>query len=232
MPASSVEIVEESRQRQRLYVPSRSSLRRSGVVHGWQSDSRQAKEQRPDYEQGADRSVLVRLVLLALIGLANLGLWSSSVALQNFIVVLDLFGAAVVMELLLRVWHAYSRGILRVRWTTLPAAVGGRLEGTLLCRPALEPLGPVRAVLRCVRDERGDGEGSLEPVVIYRQIAEVPVPDDKMRELRFAFDLPPDLPGTDLSVDEATYWQLALRIPVMGPDIETVFLAPVDPRQP
>jgi hypothetical protein len=229
-----VEIIEESRERQRLYVPSRSSMRRSGAAQTFEP-----KGQPPDYEEGRDRSALIRGGLVALIALANVGLAaglaSRSAALQGLVFAVDLFGAAVVMDLLLRFWHAYSRGILRVRWTSFPVAVGGRLEGVLVCRPALEPLGPVRAVLRCVRDEQdehGGGEGSLEPVAIYRQVAEVPVPDDKMRELPFSFDLPPDLPGTDLSVDEATYWQLALRIPVIGPDIETVFLAPVYPRQP
>jgi hypothetical protein len=51
-----------------------------------------------------------------------------------------------------------------------------------------------------------------------------------MKELPLSFELPADLPGTDLNRDDATYWQVALRIPVVGPDVETVFLAPVYAR--
>ena len=100
----------------------------------------------------------------------------------------------------------------------------------LVARPALEPIGPVRAVLRCLRDERVAEEGgaaSFAPTVLYQQISEIPVPGEQLKELPLSFVLPADLPGTDLGREDATYWQVALRIPVVGPDVETVFLAPV-----
>jgi hypothetical protein len=80
-----------------------------------------------------------------------------------------------------------------------------------------------------VRDEKGS-DGTLEPTVLYRQISEISIAEDRMKELPLSFELPADLPGTDLNRDDATYWQIALRIPVVGPDIETVFLAPVYAR--
>ncbi len=103
----------------------------------------------------------------------------------------------------------------------------------LTLRPVLEPIGAVRTVLRCVRDQPGTaeagGEAHLEPTILYQQISEIPIPveQEKLRELNLAFTIPPDLPGTDLSQQEATYWQVALRIPVVGPDFEAAFLAPV-----
>jgi hypothetical protein len=73
---------------------------------------------------------------------------------------------------------------------------------------------------------------AFEPTVLYQQISEINIAEDKLRELPLSFALPPDLPGTDLGPDEATYWQVALRIPVVGPDFQTVFLAPVYARRP
>ena len=66
--------------------------------------------------------------------------------------------------------------------------------------------------------------------LIYEQSLEIMPPGDTLTELPLAFDLPADLPGNHLDRAEATYWQLAVRIPVTGPDIEAVFLAPVYER--
>jgi hypothetical protein len=58
-------------------------------------------------------------------------------------------------------------------------------------------------------------------------MAEFPVPGDRLKEVAIAFDIPEDLPGTDLGRPDAIYWQLALRIPVVGPDEELAYLAPI-----
>jgi hypothetical protein len=120
-----------------------------------------------------------------------------------------------------------------MRWITFPAFTGERLEGVLTVRPALRVQGPVLATLRCVRDEQG-GESSsesvsLEPFAVYEQKLEVPAAGE-IGELALGFDVPPDLPGNHLDREKAIYWQVALRIPIAGPDFETVFLAPVYKR--
>jgi hypothetical protein len=66
-----------------------------------------------------------------------------------------------------------------------------------------------------------------EPFVIYQQTREIDAGGDVLREMPVSFDIPPDLPGTDLNRGDATYWQVFLQVPVTGPDFETVFLAPV-----
>ena len=43
----------------------------------------------------------------------------------------------------------------------------------------------------------------------------------------FTFDVPQGLPGTDLTKPEAVYWQVQVIVPLFGPDLETVFLAPI-----
>jgi hypothetical protein len=149
---------------------------------------------------------------------------------RDLTALLDVFGIVLLGDTLLRIWQSGRRP--RMRWTTFPAFVGHRLEAVLVARPSLEPIGEVRAVLRCVRDERQvrGGEVFLEPMVIYQQISELSVAEERLKELRLSFDVPADLPGTDLGREDAIYWQIALRIPVVGPDVEIVFLAPVYAR--
>ncbi len=240
-----MEPIQELREPQRLYVPSRLAVRPAGKRSAsgpggdgpWATDySWQPAGQEPDYALDTGHPFLARLGLLGLIALANLGLVSSSVLLENVIVLLDVLGVVIVFDILLKLWQASRRIRPRMQWTTFPVFVGGRLEGVLVTRPALEPIGSVQVILRCVRDERvaGTGEGgehvSLEPVAIYRQMTEIPVPEDRLKEVRLAFEIPPDLPGTDLGRDEAVYWQVAFRIPTIGPDFEAAFLAPVYAR--
>jgi len=227
--------VQETRTPQRLYAPSRSSLRPAGALpvskagaspwktdHPWQPAGQDA-----DYESGKRVALIPRAIVLALIALFNFALMSRIPILRDLAALLDVFGVVFLADTLLRLWQSTRRH--RMRWTTFPAFLGKRLEGVLLVRPTLEPIGPVRAVLRCVRDEKGS-DGTLEPTVLYQQISEISIAEDRMKELPLSFDLPPDLPGTDLNRDDATYWQIALRIPVVGPDVEIVFLAPVYPR--
>jgi len=238
-----MEPIEETREPQRLYAPSRSSLGTAGLrtvprnsQEPWTTDGWNPAGQDPEYSpsrRGMLLSRLIALAIVAVIAIANLALLIHSHLVENLVILLDFLGAVILFDLLLRIWQASRR--TRIRWTTLPVFPGGRLEGVLTLRPVLEPIGAVRTVLRCVRDQRGTetgGEAPLEPTILYQQISEIPVPveQEKLRELNLAFTLPPDLPGTDLSQDEATYWQVALRIPVVGPDFEAVFLAPVYAR--
>jgi hypothetical protein len=169
-----------------------------------------------------------RAIALVLIGLFNVVFATRIGPLRDLAALLDVFGLVFLADTLFRLWQSSRR--IRMRWTTFPAFVGGRLEAVLDARPALEPIGDIRAVLRCVRDQPGAEPGTFEPTVIYQQISELPIATERLTELPLTFALPPDLPGTDLGRDDAVYWQVALRIPVVGPDVEIVFLAPVYAR--
>jgi hypothetical protein len=190
----------------------------------------------PDDSRDSRRVVLSRGALLALIALLNLGLASPYLVLKIVIGACDLGGLLILFDSLLKIvqWLRHPR--TRMRWTTSPAFLGGRLEGTVTLRPRQHVMSSIQVRLRCVRDERiehpaPDGPTShLEPYVIYEQSFETLPPGETLRELPLSFDLPADLPGNDLGGDEATYWQVALRIPVPGPDVEAVFLAPVYAR--
>ena len=235
-----MELVEESREPQRLYAPSRSSLRPDGAPPAspnpagkepWTSDYPwQPNGQNADYALGQGLALRGRIIALALIAAANIGLASSLAIVRDLTALLDVLGIVLLGDTLLRIYQSGRR--THMRWTTFPAFVGGRLDAVLVARPILEPIGDVRAVLRCVRDERhvrGE-EVFLEPMVIYQQISELAVVEEKLKELPVSPSRSADLPGTDLGREDAVYWQIALRIPVVGPDVETVFLAPIYAR--
>ena len=71
-----------------------------------------------------------------------------------------------------------------------------------------------------------EGEGRV-PMQIYSQTADFDIPGERLKEVTLAFKIPPDVPGTDLDREDAVYWQVAVRVPVVGPDLELVYLAPV-----
>lgn len=218
-------VVQESRERQRLYVPTRASLR----VPGKAPEPWQPKGQMPDYTPEPGYSLRNRAVILALIFACNLLLPSVSPVLQVAILLVDIVGLVILFDTVNRLWYAFWNRKPLLRWTTFPVHTGERLEAVLVARPSLEVIGPVLAVLRCVRDDQMEGEGRV-PMAIYSLTAEFDVPGVRLTEIALAFEVPPDLPGTDLESDDAVYWQVAVRIPVFGPDLEYVYLAPVFAR--
>jgi hypothetical protein len=234
---------EESRERQRLYIPVRSAVQpfrskplpRDGIRRGpWASDHPWRLEgQEPDYTPETQHHMPLRIGILAGIVALNFLLPMASPLLEILILLVDTVGVIVIFDTLNKLWYGYWNRKPRMRWTRVPVFTGGRLEGVLVARPSPEVIGPVLGVLRCVQDERvvsgtgASGEVTHEPMVIYRQMAEFPVPGDRLKEVAIAFDIPADLPGTDLGRPDATYWQLAVRIPVVGPDEELAYLAPI-----
>jgi hypothetical protein len=188
----------------------------------------------PDYGGQTGGTILGRIAFFAFIGLFNIALGSPSYLLKGIVIVFDLFALLILYDSIQKIVQALRRVRAQMRWLTFPAFVGGRLEGTFLLRSALRVNGPVKATLRCVQDTRtssgAEEVSSLEPFAIYRQIQEIPFPGERLDTLSVTFDVPPDLPGTKLDREEAIYWQIAFEIPVLGPDVEAVFLAPVYKR--
>lgn len=239
-----MEPVQETRQPIRLFAPSRVSLRTEGSPQPtagnpapWTSDHPwQPKGQRPDYSMEQKFSIVGRVSALAVVIVLHFVLAALDTPF-GLLVILDLVGLVIALDLFNRMYQS-RYGRLTMRWPKLPFFTGERLEAVLVARPPLEPIGSVVAILRCVQDQRAilqtsEGEEVVfEPMVIYRQTAEFPVPGEQMKQQTLSFEIPADLPGTDLAPDEATYWQIAIQIPLMSHIMETVFLAPVYSRRP
>ncbi|HEX5714959.1 MAG TPA: hypothetical protein VF179_02295 [Thermoanaerobaculia bacterium] len=213
-------LLEESLERQRLYVPTRSAS---------PADAWRPQGQMPDYTPRTRHATPARAAILVVIFALNLLLPSASPALETVILLVDVVGFIVLFDTLNKLWYAFWRRPPLLRWTTFPAHTGERLEALLVARPAPEVIGPVLAVLRCVQDELVEGEGRV-PMQIYSQTAEFDFPGERLKEVALTFELPSDVPGTDMDRDDAVYWQIAVRIPVVGPDLELVYLAPVYAR--
>lgn len=224
--------IQEYRDRQRVFVPTRAALPPSpppkasagapagpwAVDHPWWPQG-----QGPDYLEEPNHHWPVRIAILAVIVALNFFLSTGVLMLVNGV------GLIVLLDSLNKLWFHYRGRLPQLRFTTFPAFTGGRLEGVLVARPSPEVIGSVQAVLRCVRDEPAEegGEAAYEPTAIYRQVQELPVEGERLRDVPFRFEIPADLPGTDLKRPDAVYWQLALRIPVLGPDRELVYLVPI-----
>jgi hypothetical protein len=215
----------------------RRSRKGAGARHPWASDHPwRPAGMGPDYASPGSGVVLGRLAILSLLGLFNLALGSGSWFVWALILMFDLLGLLILFDSLVKVLQALRRARPRVRWTTFPAFLGTRLEGVFTTRRPLAATGPVRATLRCVEDvERGGSDAGpvLEPFVIYTQTGDFPGagrPGERIDTVAFGFDLPDDLPGTNLLRREAVYWQVVVEVPLAGPDFEAVFLAPVYAR--
>jgi len=198
----------------------------------WLLDHPWKPEMKPDYSGEAGGSVLGRIAFLGLIGLFNIAWSAPGLFFKAILVVFDLFALLIVYDSFQKIVQTLRHVQPSVRWATLPAFLGGELQATLLLQRALHVRGPVRATLRCVQDEEGppdpeSGISQIQAFVIYEQTREIPSGSEKLREVPLIFDIPKDLPGTRLQRREATYWQVALEIPLLGPDFEAVFLAPV-----
>ena len=189
--------------------------------------------QDPDGAGNIGGMILGRVAFLGFIAFFNIAWTSGQLAFRIAIVVIDLFALLIVYDSLQKVWQGLRYARPRILWLTFPAFTGSRLEASFRSRRRLHATGPVRVTLRCVEDswvERPNNSPSqLEPIQIYQQVTEIPLTDDQawIDSVRIDLAIPADLPGTDLSKEEAVYWQLLVQVPVLGPDFEAVFLAPV-----
>jgi hypothetical protein len=185
----------------------------------------------PDYTGNVGGTILGRVAIFGLFGLFNMVFVEPSPwILRGIVLFFDAFALLLLYDTAVLILNRVRFALPRVRWATFPAFTGGRVEGTVLSPRRLRPGGPIRTILRCVRDEETsrDGHRMVEPVVIYKQVVEIPAGErGALKAIPFAFDVPPDLPGTDLTAERATYWQVGVEIPVSGPNLERFFLAPV-----
>ncbi len=190
----------------------------------WARDHPWSRTMKPDRPLG-DAVMPARLAFLVIVALLNAAWLSGSWLFYILLTFLDLVALLVVWDMVKKMVQAVRFPQPAVSWEAIPVFPGGALRGRIAFRRRLRAAGPARLTLRCVREE--PGARGPEPWAIYRETREAPLPGERGAALDFAFDVPLDLPGTDLSGGEAVYWQVLVDVPLAGPNLEAVFLAPI-----
>ncbi|MEO8432148.1 MAG: hypothetical protein ABI592_11615 [Acidobacteriota bacterium] len=205
----------------------------------------------PEDSAGGFQAVVGRLVLFLFVGLMNI-LWTvpmppgARVIVSLVVGLFDLIALLVLFDTLRKMVQAVRVGTPRLAWRTFPSFTGSRFEAVFQTTRAMRPTGPPRVTLRRIEqrssaasddaDEapRSRTAGSAASMQAYEAwSSEKTLPDfgqGTMTSFPIAIDVPAREPGTDLSKDDCTYWQIVVHVPVAGPDIEAVFLVPIYER--
>ncbi|MEO8189280.1 MAG: hypothetical protein ABI682_02975 [Acidobacteriota bacterium] len=168
----------------------------------------------------------------------------------------DLVAVLVLYDTLRRMVQAVRVGTPRLAWRSFPSFTGGRFEAVFQTTRAMRPNGPPSVTLRRIEqrlndasadtadtadaDDAGDSENAehvpaaaaaMRAYEAWSATQTFPAfAQGTMTSFPITMDVPVDQPGTDLSKDQCTYWQLAVSVPVVGPDLEAVFLVPIYER--
>ena len=179
---------------------------------------------------------LLTLLHVIFLGGASAGLGLAPIF--GLLLPLDLLAFPLIRDTWRRITWNQRFGEARVTWKTFPVLPGEPLEATIRTSRPFKVQSPVRLTLRCVQDVWSllpNGKMGYRPHQIYADTREVPLPltaGQEVSALDVGFDVPDDLPGTNLDAGEPVYWQLILQTPNgPGPDLNATFLAPIYERR-
>jgi len=177
-------------------------------------------------------------LFLLLIGAFNI-MWTVKKDLSAWLIVtvvvglFDLIGLLVIGSVLVALLQRVRAGAPRLSWRKFPFRTGERFEASFLSGRRLAVTGPVRAILRCVEqvnEQDSQGRPEMHPYAVYASSRTIEPPDGRLLSFDVSFDVPENVPGTDLSKPESTYWLLEVRASLAGPDFSTQFLIPIYSR--
>ncbi len=115
---------------------------------------------------------------------------------------------------------------------TVPAALGGTLEGVIQTGARLRPEHGLHLRLSCVRRVTTGGRNrSTQETILWQDEkvlkADLPEPEPGRTGIPVFFRLPPDQPEWSVSGDEQFYWRLEAAAKMPGPDFHATFDVPV-----
>lgn len=205
----------------------------------WKSDNAwDLSGARPDAPGKSVSGCLGGALFLLFIGAFNV-MWTVKKDISAWVVfsivlgVFDLIGLLVIGSILVALFQRIRAGAPRLSWKRFPFLTGERFEASFTSGRRLRVTGPVRAILRCVEqanEKDAQGRPELHPYAIYARSQSIEPPEGRLVSFDVAFDVPPNVPGTDLLKPESTYWLLEIRAPLTGPDFSTQFLLPIYAR--
>ncbi|MEP6801983.1 MAG: hypothetical protein ABJC07_08605 [Acidobacteriota bacterium] len=208
----------------------------------------------PDGSESGFRAVVGRLIFFLFIGFLNF-LWTVHMAAGARVIVslvlglFDLVAVLVLYDTLRKMVQAVRVGTPRLAWRTFPSFTGGRFEAVFQTTRAMRPTGPPQVTLRRIEQRLNDASAdadagdsdtaedvpaaaaAMRAYEAWSATQTLPAfAQGTMTSFPIAMEVPANQPGTDLSKDQCTYWQLAVSVPVLGPDLEAVFLVPIYER--
>ena len=199
----------------------------------WTWDHPWRPEWMPPDQQPWSGLILSRLAVLGLVAVVNLAIdWEEGCGPRAIVLGVDALGLVLLYDSVRKLvqWIRFRHPI--VTWVSLPAFLGESLEGRISFARPVRPSEPPQLTLRCVREElvRDSGTEQRKLFRVYSQTQNLLLEGgEPVDYLDFAFDLPEPVGSlaTDLHAKEPVYWQLLVKVPVAGPDLEARFLAPV-----
>jgi hypothetical protein len=195
----------------------------------------------PDNPTGGFATAVGRLVLFVFVGFMNV-LWTvkmtggARVIVSLVVGLFDLLTLVVLYDTVRKMVQAVRVGTPRLAWRTFPFFTGGRFEAVFQTSRPMRPNGPAKVTLRRIEQRSGgdpgagrtNGAQSFEVWSSEETLAAFA--EGTMTSFPIAVAVPADQPGTDLSKNDCTYWQVLITVPVAGPDVEAVFLVPIYSR--
>jgi hypothetical protein len=123
-------------------------------------------------------------------------------------------------------------GVARAVYGRFPFRPGTTLELHVEAPAALPQHAVATATLRCVEeryppDRNGRKQAFVLCYEVYRDTAPAKPVGGGVRTLRVRFDLPRDVPVTDLSSRPGRYWEVELEAATDGVDYAARFMVPV-----
>jgi len=210
--------------------------------HPWTSDNDwDPSGARPDDPTGAFKKFIGRLVLFAFAVPLNL-LWTAPIPGGAKLVVgvavgiFDLIALGALFDIVRNLVQAARVGSTRLVWRKLPVFTGDRFEAVFQTSRTMRPNGPPEVTLRRIEQRmdvlpRTGVSAGLHAYEAWSSRKLFPeFAREAMTSFPFSIDVPASQPGTDLLQSECTYWQVAVSVPVAGPDVEAVFLVPIYDR--
>jgi hypothetical protein len=151
-------------------------------------------------------------------------------------------GAAFLYWAFMHTWrrHRYRKSILRLE--TTPVEIGGRLKGTILIPPRLDPAAGFKLTLDCLRRTR-DSDNDTHDRILWEECTRVTGPVASWPEAGTAIPVSIQIPAEceawdDAAPDRQVIWRLGVAADVPGANLEQVFEVPVfrtrpeDPARP
>ncbi|HEY1717232.1 MAG TPA: hypothetical protein VGH42_02935 [Verrucomicrobiae bacterium] len=128
-------------------------------------------------------------------------------------------------------WRKFNRSIFEM--ATVPAALGGTLQGEIRVKTKLQPQHGLHLCLSCVRRTttgKSNNPQKTEKILWQDEKwlrADLPQTDLNVTGIPVYFKLPGDLPGSTASLGDGIHWKLEVSATLRGPNFAAAFEVPV-----